>query len=151
MNNSKNKLNNKISWLYNLEPKSEHLDRNYLVFGVLHFASFFLFFFSRISTFRKQILLFIYCLHTVHALFTGLTTTLFKKNIKNGTHNTIHTFKKSFITVFLIFSKIKCVQMDFRYNIFVPLNLHESIKCNSNPFLIFYLFKDCFMTHSADF
>ena len=74
-----------------------------------------------------------------------------KKNIKNGTHNTIHTFKNYFITIFLVFSKINCVQMDSKCNIFVPLNLHESIKCNSNPFLIFYLFKDCFMTHSANF
>ena len=44
------------------------------------------------------------CLHTVHALFMGLITTLFKKNIKNGTHSIIHTFKNYFVTVFSVFS-----------------------------------------------
>ena len=44
------------------------------------------------------------CLHTVHALFMGLTTILFKKKIKNGTHSIIHTFKNYFVTVFSVFS-----------------------------------------------
>ena len=42
------------------------------------------------------------------ALFTGPTTTLFRKYIyiyiKNGSHNTIYTFKNYFATVFLVFS-----------------------------------------------
>ena len=48
-----------------------------------------------------------YCLYTVHALFMRSTTTLFrKKNIKNGFHGTIHTFKNYFTKVFqfLVFS-----------------------------------------------
>ena len=50
---------------------------------------------------------------TVYTLFMGPTTTLFrKKNIKNGSHNTIHTFKNYFATVFSIFSKISCIQTD---------------------------------------
>ena len=44
------------------------------------------------------------CLHTVHALFMGLITTLLKKYIKNGTHSIIHTFKNYFVTVFSVFS-----------------------------------------------
>ena len=38
--------------------------------------------------------LFIYCSNTVHAL----------KNIKNGSHDTFHTFKNYFATVFSVFS-----------------------------------------------
>ena len=39
------------------------------------------------------------------ALFTGPTTTLFKKkNIKNGYHGTIHSFKNYFATMFSVFS-----------------------------------------------
>ena len=33
-----------------------------------------------------------------------------KKNIKNRSHDTIHTFKNYFITVFSVFSKISCIQ-----------------------------------------
>ena len=49
---------------------------------------------------------------TVHALFMGPSITLFKKNIKNWSHGTIHGFKNYFATVFLIFSKINCIQMN---------------------------------------
>ena len=38
------------------------------------------------------------------ALFMGFISTLFRKNIKNGSHGTIHTFKNYFITMFLVFS-----------------------------------------------
>ena len=38
---------------------------------------------------------------TVHALFS---TVHGLKNIKNGSHGTIHTFKNYFATVFLVFS-----------------------------------------------
>ena len=42
---------------------------------------------------------------TVHILFMGPTITLFrKKNIKNGSHGTIHTFKNYFTIMFLIFN-----------------------------------------------
>ena len=32
--------------------------------------------------------------------------------IKNGSHGTIHIFKNYFTTVFSVFSKINCIQMD---------------------------------------
>ena len=38
------------------------------------------------------------------ALFTEPTPTLFRKNIKNGSHSTIYTFKNYFATVFSVFS-----------------------------------------------
>ena len=54
-----------------------------------------------------------HCSCTIHTLFMGPTTTLFrKKNIKNGSHGTIHTFKNYFATVFSIFNKISCIQTD---------------------------------------
>ena len=43
---------------------------------------------------QRQKLLFMHCSSTVHVF----------KNIKNGSHDTIHTFKNYFATVFLIFS-----------------------------------------------
>ena len=58
-----------------------------------------------------------YCSHTIHALFTGPITTLFrKKNIKNESHGTIYIFKNYFVTVFsvLIFNNINCIQMDLK-------------------------------------
>ena len=120
----------------------------------LAFCILLLFFFSFFHGFQLLGNKFYY-LFIVYTLFMHCSWDLqplySEKNIKNRTHNTIHTFKNYFITIFLVFNKINCVQMDSKCNIFVPLNLHESIKCNSNPFLIFYLFKDCFMTHSANF
>ena len=45
------------------------------------------------------------------ALFTGPINIFFNKIfIKNGSHSTIHTFKKYFATVFSIFSKINGIQ-----------------------------------------
>ena len=35
-----------------------------------------------------------------------------EKNIKNGSHGTIYTFKNYFATVFSVFSKINCIQTD---------------------------------------
>ena len=67
-----------------------------------------------------------HCSCSVHTLFTGPITTLFRKNIKNWSHDTIHTFKNYFATVFLVFSKISCIQMDpefafaFKYKITRP-------------------------------
>ena len=48
--------------------------------------------------------MFTHCSSTVHALFIRPTVTLFKKNIKNGSHGIIHTFKNYFATVFSVFS-----------------------------------------------
>ena len=56
----------------------------------------FLFFFSHVS--GRQISLFMYCSRDPQPLYSE------KKNIKNGSHNTIHTFKNYFATVFSIFS-----------------------------------------------
>ena len=59
--------------------------------------SVFPFFFFFFTCFRETIF-------TVAALFMGPTATLFRKNIKNGSHGTIHTFKNYFATVFSVFS-----------------------------------------------
>ena len=59
---------------------------------------------------------------TVH----GTHNHFIKKKIKNGSYGTIHTFKNYFATVFLVFSKISCIQMDpefafaFKYKITRP-------------------------------
>ena len=62
--------------------------------------------------------MFMHYSNTIHALFThcptGPTTTFFqkKKNIKNGFHSIIHSYKNYFVTVFLVFNKISCIQID---------------------------------------
>ena len=62
---------------------------------------FFFFFFSAFVDFGGQILL----LWTVYALFTHCACTVHVlKNIKNGSHDTIYTFKNYFTTVFSVFS-----------------------------------------------
>ena len=38
-----------------------------------------------------------------------------QKNIKNRSHDTIYTFENYFVTVFLVFSKISCIQMDPKF------------------------------------
>ena len=48
----------------------------------------------------RQKLPFTRCRNTVHVF----------KNIKNGFHDTIHTFKNYFTTVFLILTKISLIQ-----------------------------------------
>ena len=58
-----------------------------------------------------------YCSCTVYVLFTGLTITIFRGK-KNGSHRTIHTFKNYFATVFLVFSKISCIQTDSKWIFF---------------------------------
>ena len=63
----------------------------------------FFFFYARVSLFQET-------QSTVQSLFTGPTTTLFKKNFKNGSYGTIHTFKNYFATVFSVFNKISCIQ-----------------------------------------
>ena len=69
------------------------------------FFSFFLFFDARISETKS----------TVHALFTGPTTTLFrKKNLKMGP-TTLFTHLKIILLQcfqFSFFNKISCIQMD---------------------------------------
>ena len=52
--------------------------------------------------------------------------------IKNGFHNIIYTFKNYFVTVFLVFSKIICIQMD-------PLSLYFP-PSSCFLFLLFFFF-----------
>ena len=53
--------------------------------------------------------LFTYCSYTIHGTHNHFIQ---KKNIKNGSHDTIHTFKNYFATVFSVFNKISDIQMD---------------------------------------
>ena len=71
----------------------------------LHVLCFFFFFFlPAFVDFGGQILL----LWTVYALFTYCAYTVYVlKNIKNGSHDIIYTFKYYFATVFSIFSNNK--------------------------------------------
>ena len=67
----------------------------------LHVFCFFFFFLPAFVDFGGQILL----LWTVYALFTHCAYTIHVlKNIKNGSHDTIYTFKNYFATVFSVFS-----------------------------------------------
>ena len=52
--------------------------------------------------------------------------------IKNGFHNIIYTFKNYFVTVFLVFSKIICIQTD-------PLSLYFP-PSSCFLFLLFFFF-----------
>ena len=70
------------------------------------FSAFFFFFFflPAFVDFGRQILL----LWTVYALFTQCAYTVhILKNIKNGSHDTIYTFKYYFATVFSVFRNNK--------------------------------------------
>ena len=49
-----------------------------------------------------------YCSQDLQPLYS-------KKNTKNGSHGTIHTFKNYFATVFSVFSKISCIRTDSTY------------------------------------
>ena len=51
--------------------------------------------------------------HYLRDLQTSLFSNFF---IKNGSHSIIYTFKNYFATVFLVFSKIICIQMDQLHN-----------------------------------
>ena len=73
-------------------------------------SSFFFFFqsvvvyFSTVNSVR---------VHYLRDLQTSLFSNFF---IKNGSHSIIYTFKNYFATVFLVFSKIICIQMDQLHN-----------------------------------
>ena len=91
-----------------LDPRLQLCDWEFCVFSVFFF--FLVLMNSNLSvhacdyTVRETKLLFANCSNTVHALFIGPTITLFKKNIKNWSHGTIHTFKNYFVIVFSVFS-----------------------------------------------
>ena len=76
----------------------ECLDPTYFCVCVLHHVWFFFLF-----SFKPKLLTWV--------LQTSLFSHFF---IKNGFHSTIHTFKNYFTTMFLIFSKINCIQTDLR-------------------------------------
>ena len=59
--------------------------------------------------------LFTHCAHTVHVL----------KNIKNGSHNTIYTFKYYFATVFSVFSFQFSVFSNNKFNPNTPITFPE--------------------------
>ena len=89
------------------------LDSTYSTFAFSHFTfpSFFFFiFFSPCMrfSFRGQC----HCSCTVHGTHNHFIQ---KKNIKNGSHGNIYTFKNYFTTIFLVFSKISCIQTDPKY------------------------------------
>ena len=70
------------------------------------FSSFF-FFFSA-ALFDQ-----VNCKQYIHALFTDPQIPLFSNFfIKNGSHDTIHTFKNYFATVFSVSAKISSIQID---------------------------------------
>ena len=78
----------------------------------LHLSFTFFFFFLRKAfyVFRYGIMLFqwVSCnVYRTHKYFIQE-----KKNFKIGSHNTIHTFKNYFVTIFSIFSKINSIQTD---------------------------------------
>ena len=95
--------------VYRAHLLSDRLDPNYFCGYVLDcvFLSFFFFFF-----FSAIIVDFVNCEQYIRALFTVPQITLFSNFfIKNGSHNTIYTFKNYFATVFSVsvfsFSKNK--------------------------------------------
>ena len=61
-----------------------------------------LFFFFFIHAFQRHYALF----GGSCVLFTVPISTLLKKKLKNGSYDTIYTFKNYFITIFSVFSKI---------------------------------------------
>ena len=69
------------------------------------FSSFFFFFF------QPAIVDFVNCEQCIYVLFTVPQITLFSNFfIKNGSHNTIYTFKNYFATVFSVSAKISSIQ-----------------------------------------
>ena len=77
---------------------------------VFIFDVFLFFFFSpHLLTFQRQNSLFMNSACTVHALCMHYHTF---KNIKNWSHDTIHTFKNYFATVFSVSATISSIQTD---------------------------------------
>ena len=91
----------------------------------------------------------------VHYLRDPQTSLFSNFFIKNWSHSIIHTFKNYFATMFLVFSKISCIQMDQLHNFSHKsaqrycvsafhnsrfLLLSSSSSSSSSSFLIFYLF-----------
>ena len=72
---------------------------------------------------------------TIHALFIHCSwdpqPLYSEKNIKNGSYSTIHTFKNYFATMFSVFSKISCIQMDSKC-------LKDSLRIGNSSSLSFF-------------
>ena len=99
------KLKTQFSFLISLHSNSVSITlisdavwiaRLHLASGILLLFSFslFLFFQANYVDFQRQILLFMNSACTVHIF----------KNIKNGSHSTIYTFKNYFATIFSVFN-----------------------------------------------
>ena len=56
-----------------------------------------------------------YSLLFVHYSLLFVQCSSWKKNIKNRSHDTIHTFKNYFAKVFSVLTKISCIQTDPKY------------------------------------
>ena len=81
------------------------LNRKYLVFALWVFTFHFYFFFSH-DFWLFPPMHYSCTVQGTHNHFIQ------EKKIKNGSHDTIRTFKNYFATVFLVFSKINCIQTD---------------------------------------
>ena len=85
----------------------------------------------------------IYCLHTVHHYSY---TVHVLKNIKNGSHDTIYTFKNYFATIFSVLTTISSIQTHPQCSLILARDetsssiTSESDKPSANEFLFFYFF-----------
>ena len=99
-------LKTMVTWVKRWVSMNWHSDRlgSASTFSASHFLCFFFFFVPAFVDFGRQFSL----LWTVYALFTYCAYTVhILKNIKNGSHDTIYTFKYYFTTVFSVFSNNK--------------------------------------------
>ena len=101
------------------------------------FSTFFFFFFwpAFVDFGRPYLLLWIvytlftYCAYTVHVL----------KNIKNGFHNTIYTFKNYFAIVFSVFS--------FQFSVIISSIQTDPILCYCDSWTIIFTWSHYFYLH----
>ena len=107
---TKNKLNSKISWLFNFEPNIHLVCVWEARFAFpkctfcISVAFFFLFFFNFLSW---NVWFFSWTVHNVHCSRTPKFYFSATFSLKNWSHGTIHTFKNYFVTVFSVFSYIQ--------------------------------------------
>ena len=118
---------------------------NFPTSGVLRFLFFFFFFwctrFSFLETKCTVYILFMHCLRIVHG-----THNYYIQGKKNGSHRTIHTFKNYFTTVFLVFSKIRCIQTYPKWIFFFFFHVNNAkqwtMKTKSTNKICFFLQND---------
>ena len=114
------------------------------------FSSFFIFIFFCFYAFKEETkftvyetnvtvhALFWYCLCTVH----GTHSYFIQKNIKNGSHSTIYTFKNYFVTVFSVFNfsnnkfnpngSLNATHALLLKSTFITLNIQQAVVCNTS-------------------